>query len=182
MNIEISELKRQFLQEKNFIYDIPMLLRDDFEVVLSAIKKNRNLLELASDNLKNNKKLIQEAIKIDPKLIDYASEILKNDVEIMTKVVEISGICLRYGSDEIKKNKEIVLKAINNSPFSICYVAPEMSDDLDVVTTALELNGNIGFTSWIYLGAWCDGLLGGDVDGEEIEVTFFSEYFSASFI
>ena len=59
-------------------------LKDDFDVVMTAVKSNYNALEYASDRLKNNKEILQEiesTKNFDKAMESYWQEYITGKIE-----------------------------------------------------------------------------------------------------
>lgn len=98
-------------------------LRNDKEVVLVAIKSYNCLaspLQYASAPLKDDRQIVSASAKHNPCFtLQHASERLQDDEEIvMDVVVKSSGTAFRHASKRLKDNKEIAKMAILLSRFS----------------------------------------------------------------
>jgi hypothetical protein len=82
-NIELLEIGKKYLisYPKLFFMNINLLLKDDFEIVLEAVKHKGKLLYYASNRLKNNKDIVLEAIKNDSSSIIYATKKLQKELK-----------------------------------------------------------------------------------------------------
>ena len=89
---------------------------NDKERVLNRLEKYcKDLLSgLGSVNIKfkNDKEMFLAAIKKDRGFFKYASDKLKNDREFVLDLVGVDGGVLEFASDELKNDREIVLKAV----------------------------------------------------------------------
>lgn len=91
-------------------------LRNDFDVMMEAVKKNGRNLRFASVELKANHEIVLEAVK--------------------------NGMALDFASENLRANREIVLEAVKNSDYAIQYASLNLRSDpeiLDVVENMSEL-------------------------------------------
>ena len=61
-------------------------LRNDKEVVITAVSKYGTALEYASKKLRNDKEVVMTAVSNDESALDFASEELKRDEDILALV------------------------------------------------------------------------------------------------
>lgn len=118
-------------------------LKDDFDIVFAAVKKNGHALREASDNLKNNKTIGLEAIKNAPNSIQYLSSELKNDDEIIQTLITHNdrNLCteLAHASARIrKKSFDIVLNAVKKNWNNYKYVLTPLKYDKRIVLAAID--------------------------------------------
>lgn len=83
-------------------------LKQDKDVLLESIKKDKDALNYASDKLKNDKEVILEAVKINGLALYYASTYLKNDEEVVLEAIKNNPLSLYYAADCFKSNKESI--------------------------------------------------------------------------
>ncbi|MBR0351026.1 MAG: DUF4116 domain-containing protein [Clostridia bacterium] len=130
---DLSEIFRNIPKDRDDYYDIvlesvksvPYLMNDipedmkktignDYDTMMTMVKKAGYALGYASEELKNNREIVIEAVKNDEAAISYASKELKNDPEIVLMAVRHNGNALKYIPDHFLKNKEIVIEAAKN--------------------------------------------------------------------
>ena len=109
-------------------------LRDDKQVVLTAIQQSAQSFEYASDNLKNDKEVVLAAVQKQKVLassqLKNASDNLKNDREIVLKALQSQGSALVYASNELKNDREIVLIALQQSQgYALEYASNELKNE-----------------------------------------------------
>jgi len=95
-------------------------LKDNYEIVLNAVRQEGVSLEYASDRLKDNREIVVEAIKNSEYAFRYASERLKNDISIILDAVKSSkyGDIFRMIPDHLKslkENYEFAVKAVKSN-------------------------------------------------------------------
>ena len=99
-------------------------LRDDRDLVLSAVRTARFSFRFASERLRSDKSVLLEALKIKPHSFRYASEALRNDPELALKAVKRSAKALKFASDDMKKRmSKIPDKEFSNpqrNPIQFC--------------------------------------------------------------
>jgi len=90
------------------IEEIPKILWEDKEVVLSAVKLDGMFLFYASDKLIKNKEIVLAAVRNIGLAIQYADESLKKDINICCEAIKQDDCAYDYISDEIKKDPTIL--------------------------------------------------------------------------
>lgn len=89
---------------------------NDIEFLEEIIIKTPHLIELSSNEIKNNRNLILKFIKINSKIF-YNDDIYKlynNDREIILEVIKDNPKLLKYASIELKNDPEIKQIALDN--------------------------------------------------------------------
>ena len=111
-------------------------LKDDYDVVLTALKENSFAIEHASERLKNNKELALLAVKEYGYPLEHVSERLKNDKEVVLAAVKANGRALEYASNELKNDKDIIMTTINSGEYSFDDFSKKMKKDREVCLAA----------------------------------------------
>ncbi|MGL6120633.1 MAG: DUF4116 domain-containing protein, partial [Fusobacteriaceae bacterium] len=107
--------------DRNFIIDLVSTngrrlvffdeLKNDKEVVLSAVESCGSALEFASDELKNDKEVVLSAVENEATSLQYASKELKSDRDIFEKSIHSACgriIPINQVSSELKRDKELI--------------------------------------------------------------------------
>ena len=123
-------------------------MRDDKDVVLEAVSKNRYALFYASERLRDDKEVVLEAVRYNENALDYASERLKDDKDVVLGAVKDFGNALFYASERLKDDKEVVLEAVQRHGYALKFVSKRLKDDKEVVLQAVKKYGNVlGYAS-----------------------------------
>ena len=133
-NLGIFNLKGIFA----ILSNLPDILRNDYELILKAVKKNGDVLQFASDDLKNNYNIVMEAVKQNGNTLKYASDDLKNNENIVIEAVKKHGKALRYASDKLKSNYSIVMEAVRQDGYALQYASNELKNTYDIVMEAVK--------------------------------------------
>ena len=139
------------------LWGAPSELLADRKFMLKAVKKCGLSLEYASDELKNDEKIVLAAIQGGDEwgtryafAFEYASEELRSNKEFVLKAVKVSeGLALDSASEELKNDKDVVLMAVSHgeepSQFdpitALQFASTTMRADKDVVLAAVKRNG-----------------------------------------
>jgi len=105
------------------------------EFVLDAVKQNGNMLQYASDDLRDDNDVVETALKENTSVLKYA---LKSSTK---HIVSKNGYALQYASDEYKNDKEVVLAAVKQYGYALKYASDELKNDKEVVLAAVKQNG-----------------------------------------
>ena len=106
---------------------------------MEAIKLSKGYaLDFASKELRNDREVVLSAVKLDGRYLSDASEKLQDDTELVSIAVAQNGEALRYASDRLRNNKKVVLTAIKNTysfvpidylPIGIDYMSKRLKKD-----------------------------------------------------
>ena len=139
-----------FLMNNNILYNIGPCridnilqfaseeIKNDKEIILAAINRyNGNSIKYASENLRNNKELIEYAVNISGFAFRYASDEIQKDRSLALKAISKAGNLFKFLSDDYKRDKEIILAAVQNYEHALKYV-PVDCIDKEIVLTAVK--------------------------------------------
>tara|TARA_R110002072_G_scaffold301723_1_gene482146 strand:- start:2350 stop:3345 length:996 start_codon:yes stop_codon:yes gene_type:complete len=104
-------------------------LKNDWDVVLAAVKNYGLNLEYASSDLQANEEIVNEAINENGEALKFASAKLRAKKSIVLKAVKNNGPAIKYASDELKNDPELVYIAIKNEPEAILCVPEYFKKD-----------------------------------------------------
>ncbi|KAF0975367.1 hypothetical protein FDP41_005361 [Naegleria fowleri] len=111
------------------------------EIMLKVVKDFGFLLKFASEELKNDRDVVCTALKSDYTSLEFASLDLQNDIEIALEETKRNGYALKYVSPQLKKTKDVVLTAVNQNGYALAYASDEMKKDREVVLAAVRKEG-----------------------------------------
>lgn len=114
------------------------LLRDDFDVVKTAVEIRGWYLKYASNKLKNNPEIVKSAINEYSSALEYASKELRNNPEIAKFAASKHGCSIRYASKQLRNNFEIALIAVKQDSRAFKYLSKELKDNPKILIAALE--------------------------------------------
>lgn len=122
----MKHLNQQNIQNLQYVSE---RLRNDTDIVMSAIKTDGLNLKFAGQAFKNDKSLAIMAIENNGS-IEFLSKDLKNDSEIVLLALKNSGSQLKYAGDAFKKDKDIVLMACQDNIENIQYASLEIQEEI----------------------------------------------------
>ena len=73
-------------------------------------------LEYASATLRNDRDVVLTAVQQNGRSLQYASETLRNDRDVVLAAVEQNGYSLEYASSDLKADRAVVLAAMRKTP------------------------------------------------------------------
>ena len=127
--------KAVYIHER-FLNFISEELRDDEDVFLAAMEKNRLTFEFASERLLNNREFILNAIKKDHNVITFVTERLKNNKDFILDAIKIKpSVNLRV----LWKIKKIILEVLKLCNHVDC-VPYYFKNDKEVVQMCMGKN------------------------------------------
>ena len=121
-------------------------ITSDAKTMLKAIHENvlsSRVIMHSSKSLKNNYEVVLAAVKKDAHMLEYVSESLKNEKVIVLEAVKQDGYALEHASEELRNNKDIVLEAVRQKPRSLRYASEQLKDDKDIMMAAVKRVGHV---------------------------------------
>lgn len=119
-------LNPQSLQNLQYVSDD---LKDDLEVVMSAIKQDPLNLQFAGKRFKEDKNLAMLALQNKGSL-EFLSEELKNDREVVLLALKNNGSQLQFASNRLKNDKDMVVIACESDLKNIQYASLEIREEI----------------------------------------------------
>jgi hypothetical protein len=114
-------------------------LKKDHEIVLQAVKKKGSSLAFADYSLKSDPEFMLKSINLSYYSLNFASKNLKNDKEFILKAIKQStGKILQYSGEKMKQDKEVVIEAVKSHSCSLKFASEELKNDIDVVMALLS--------------------------------------------
>ena len=125
-----------------------MYFIEEKEVVLGLLKKFpvSSILSRADEFLRDDEEVIFTAVKEDGEGLEYASERLRNDKDFVLKIVEESPLEIQYVSDSLKKDVALVLKAYEGDDEVLKFIDKELA----VLIERIDSIGNLKEVSKIF--------------------------------
>ncbi|KAG2382035.1 hypothetical protein C9374_005827 [Naegleria lovaniensis] len=110
------------------------------ELMMKLVRKCGVLLQIASDELKEDRGFVLDAVKNDWEALAFASETLRKDKHFILSLVSEDGRMLQYAASELKQDKEVVLAAVRNNVAAIYMARGAVLQDKEVVFEAIKGN------------------------------------------
>jgi hypothetical protein len=147
VNVEVLpkglNLDKYIIRTKRRINLASEELRNDKQFMLQAVKRNCMALEFASAALKNNKEVVMEAVKKEGGCLRHASDDMKKNEEVVLQAVIQTTAAIMHASSELRKDKKFILRVIINKPMAFTYCYEDFRNDKEVVMTAVEKKGTL---------------------------------------
>ena len=128
-NIELNneEEEKKWLDNLHDLYNIPHHLLGKRSFILEAIKDEVRILQVVSDEIKNDREIVLNAVKNEGIALTWASDELKNDKEIVLESIKSwDGNMLEYASDDLKNDKDVVKEAIEDDEDALEFASKEL--------------------------------------------------------
>jgi hypothetical protein len=95
-------------------------IKNNFDIILKAVKISGNALGSASSEIKNSKKIVIEAVLQNYDSIQYASPEILDDLEFLSQILDLPKrefesleyYILTSGSERVKNNRDLVIKIL----------------------------------------------------------------------
>jgi hypothetical protein len=108
------------------------------DFVLEQVKNRGQDLMYASDELKDDIEVVITALNSDRRAIKYTSERLKDNKEVIKNILNQEGLLIKYASKRLRSDKELGLLAVQKNPLAFQYLGGSLKNDKDVVLTTLK--------------------------------------------
>ena len=120
------------------------------EEALKAVEQDGMKLEECSDELRNDKDVVEAAVANREKAMMFVSEELKCDKEVIERALvrhtalrSEEGIAFSFLPDNIKDNEEIILMSIRRFGGAFQYISDRLKNDEDFLIKASVTNEEI---------------------------------------
>ena len=113
-------------------------LRNDRNVVLTAVAQNGYALQHASETLRNDDKVVLAAVAQNGYALEYASETLRNDRNVVLAAVAQDGRALMHASETLRNDRKVVLTAVAQDGWALQYASNTLRKKHRIVTTAVN--------------------------------------------
>ena len=113
-------------------------LQNNRSIVQQAVKENGLALQYASHELRGDKDIVLKAIRCSGGSLAFASPDLRDDFEVVFESVQDCGGALEFASETIRSNKTVVLAAVQNYGGALEFASRELQDDDIVVREAIR--------------------------------------------
>lgn len=110
-------------------------MKADREIVLAAIKQNRDAIQHASMELQDDWEV---QVTANGMRLCEAPEEVKRDRSIVMAAIQQNGRALEHASAELKADREIVLAAVQDSFSALRHASDEMRSDETVVVASIN--------------------------------------------
>lgn len=131
----------QHLKDRPWSFDwlreAPQAAREDFEVVLAAVKQHGLALMFAAPALQADRAIVSAAADRNVGALRYAAPALRGDRGIVLAAVARDAGALRFASHELRADREVVLAAVAQHGEALEHVAPLLRADPEVISVAV---------------------------------------------
>ena len=114
-----------------------MELRNNFDIVMAAVKAWGGAVRLASQRLKTHYEIAMAAVRKEAIAFQYVSDDLQNNFQLAMVAVKQCGWLLIDVSDELKNNYQVVKAAVEQDGRACRYASDEMRADLSILAAAI---------------------------------------------
>lgn len=114
MELPRAKLSRTYKGIRVGPIPIPKTLRDNFEVVRSAVGRDGRVLRYASKRLRDDREIVSVAVKSNGEALRYASKKLRDDGEIVHAAIEQWGPSLKFASTRLRKDASVIPDNLTN--------------------------------------------------------------------
>ena len=136
-NVVLSAIKQDGLA----LLNAPARFKSDKQVVLNAVRQNGNIIDHVDPKLQHDPDIILAALTQSqfpyPKALSYATDALKSDRQKMLMAVRSDGRTYAYLDESLKKDHEIILTALKNKA-GIALLDNPLISNKHIVLQALD--------------------------------------------
>jgi len=110
-------------------------LKDDVDVVKEAINSTYHALQFASTRLKNDSTLLKPFLKKKFYIIELVGDLLKDNEDFMAEAIKIKGIAIKFASDRLLQSSSFLkrlLKEVSKEELKVAlpFFADNLKDEL----------------------------------------------------
>eukprot|EP00439_Symbiodinium_sp_Y106_P063411 s2759_g9.t2 len=127
------------IAQKADLSEAPDLIRDDREVLMTAVRADDDALQWASPDLRGDRGLVLEAVQRCGFALACADRPLQADREVVLAAVARHGLALEFAVPELRGDAEVVLKAIGQDGNAFQFASMELRCNRDFVFMMLML-------------------------------------------
>jgi hypothetical protein len=138
-SIQVNPLNFRYVSLLELRKDLRML-RNDLDVVLSAVSRCGQQLKYASTDMRDNYDVVLAAVRANDgdSILSFASERMRNERAIVQSAIEKNGLDLQYASNLLKSDFEMCLKAVSNNYKSFAHVSLSLRNNDEFVLECLK--------------------------------------------
>ena len=119
---------------------LPLIWRDDRDVVLAAVARDGWALQYATKRLRDDREVCRVAVSTTGNALGCANEASRRDFEVVLTAVQTTPFALGYASKELQANRDVVLAAVSRDGNALAYASKALRDDKEIVAAAIEAN------------------------------------------
>ena len=172
------------------------ILRDDKELVLSAVRYDCCALEHVSLRLRDDKEVVLTAVEGNGSVLKWASSRLRDDYDVVHAAVVSRGknrgphcfTPLEYASDRLRDNREIVEAAVSKIPYggyAFSLASERLRSDKDIALQAFWRSSELKYLKFVSEKLFEDsGFVASflqRISGRDIDLSYFMEHISTKF-
>jgi len=137
------------VRQRHALSKMPEEIRNDFDVVLEAIRSSPDQIRWCSPSLKNNPDIVIESVERDGNMMQFASDELKNNRDFAMLIVTLNASAYYHLSEALQNDREIVMLTVRQNGLLLERVPKNLRlTDREVVLTAVKQNWHaLEFTS-----------------------------------
>lgn len=136
-NSVISQLRK----EGSYLKFASARLRNDLDVVATAVQNYGFALAYAGHAPRSNKPIVLEAVSRAGTALEYAAPELKADKDVVLTALQNDGRALEFADVSFKKDKETVALAVKNDGRALEFADSSLRQDREIVMSAVMKEG-----------------------------------------
>ena len=114
----------------------------NYDYVINLLSQNKNVLQFASNTLKNNYNIVWTSIIKFPLSLEFASDKLRDNFEIVSEAVKICSISFNFASNRLKNDKRIICKCINDGRI-FNYLSDDLKYDYKLIKLYISITNSL---------------------------------------
>lgn len=116
------------------------LIRDDYNIVLLALKVAGKNLRHTNDHLRNDLDILDAAVNKSAKAIYYANEEHQDNPYLIRQIISSANYdyALEFASRRLRSDYEIVVEAVQKNGFNLFYACDELRNCPEIINSALQ--------------------------------------------
>ena len=114
----------------------PDVIRNDYDVVHTAVARNGLVLVYASDIMRAREGIVEAALLQNPHALQFADDVLKADYGFMRNAVRTHFESMMYVSDQLRNNINFIVEVVGINGSVLAMIPDEMQNNDEVVLAA----------------------------------------------
>lgn len=117
---------------RNWVADLPEADRNEYDILIEAVHRNGDTLEVVSPDMQANRDLVLEAVAQCGTALNFTIARFKADKELVLVAVKKAGVALQFASADLRADQDVVLAAIGQDPMSVQFASDALKNSVAV--------------------------------------------------
>mmetsp|Transcript_54305 Transcript_54305/g.129411 ORF Transcript_54305/g.129411 Transcript_54305/m.129411 type:complete len:283 (+) Transcript_54305:91-939(+) len=102
-----------------------------------AVVRDWKALAHASQEVRDDREIIEKAVQSHWEALQYASEKLRGNRDFILQVASREWAALGFATQELKQDRDFILSVVSNNWLTLAHAAKHLRDDREIITRAV---------------------------------------------